>query len=246
MEQGFRLKALGTRYQVLGTRCLALFFLFPLLYSPSMATIPPSLDEEYRNQGYTLIAGVDEAGRGPLAGPVCAAAVILPWDCTLPSNLDSKSHSPASREVLSDLILSMAVSWKVATVDNPDIDRINILQASLKAMAMAVENLSPPPEIILVDGNRSPFMDLPSRAVAGGDRISRCIGAASILAKTHRDQLMVQYHGMWPQYGFDRHKGYPTREHLEAIVLHGPCPIHRKTFRGVREHVRENDKTTER
>lgn len=211
-----------------------------------MATTPQSPEEECRNQGYTLIAGVDEAGRGPLAGPVCAAAVILPPDCVLPSNLDSKSHSPARREVLSEMILSVAVSWKVATIDNPDIDRINILQASLKAMAIAVENLIPQPEIVLVDGNRPPSIAFPFRTLAGGDRISRCIGAASILAKTHRDRLMVQYHWMWPQYGFDRHKGYPTREHLEAIVLYGPCPIHRRTFRGVREHVKENDGKKER
>jgi len=206
-----------------------------------MAIILQSPDEECRNQGFTLIAGVDEAGRGPLAGPVCAAAVILPPHCSLPSNMDSKSHSPARREVLRELILSMAVSWSVATVENPDIDRMNILQASLKAMSLAVENLSPRPELVLVDGNRPPSMSFPSRTFAGGDRISLCIGAASILAKTHRDRLMVEYHRIWPQYGFDRHKGYPTREHLEAIVLYGPCPIHRRTFRGVREHVREND-----
>ena len=200
---------------------------------------PHSLDDEYRRQGYSLIAGVDEAGRGPLAGPVFAAAVILPGECGLPLILDSKSFSPERRERLCRQIYSLAVSWKVAMVENSDIDRTNILQATLKAMSMALESLDPPPELALIDGNRSPGTGVPSRACVRGDRLSQSIGAASILAKTHRDLLMAEYHRLWPQYGFDRHKGYGTKAHREAIVRFGPCPIHRKTFRGVKEYVKE-------
>ncbi len=194
------------------------------------------LDEEFRNKGYSLVAGVDEAGRGPLAGPVFAAAVILPRDCGLPLLLDSKKFTPARREALFHRILSVAVSWHVARVENPVIDEINILQATMRAMVQAVKNLAPTPEFVLVDGNRSPFIQTHSRAVKKGDQLSQSIGAASILAKVLRDRVMVEYHRSWPCYGFDRHKGYGTREHLDAIIRHGPCPIHRKTFRGVREH----------
>lgn len=197
----------------------------------------PSPDEEYRQKGYSLIAGVDEAGRGPLAGPVFAAAVILPADCGLPLDLDSKSHTPARREKLCQQILSAAVSWNVSMVENTVIDRINILEATIQAMAMAVEGLDPAPELVFVDGNRSPSFGFPSRTFVRGDRLSQSIGAASILAKTHRDRLMAEYHQLWPQYGFDRHKGYGTREHLEAIIRFGPCPIHRKSFRRVREYL---------
>ena len=205
------------------------------MYSAFMFPLPP-LDEEYREKGYSLIAGVDEAGRGPLAGPVFAAAVILPPDSGLPPLLDSKKFLPARRETLYHQILSVAVSWYVARVENPVIDEINILQATMKAMVLAVKNLAPTPELVLVDGNRSPFTETHSRTITKGDRLSQSIGAASILAKVQRDRVMVEYHNCWPHYGFDRHKGYGTREHLDAIIRHGPCPIHRKSFRGVKEH----------
>ena len=197
---------------------------------------PHSIDDQFRDSGYSLIAGVDEAGRGPLAGPVFAAAVILPPENGLPDTMDSKKISPARREVLYHEILSVAVAWHAASIESQVIDHINILQATLKAMVEAVRNLSDTPEMILVDGAQTPFVDSHSRALKKGDGISQSIGAASILAKVLRDQTMARYHEEYPQYGFARHKGYGTREHLEAIAKHGPCPIHRRSFGGVKEY----------
>jgi ribonuclease HII len=196
------------------------------------------IDVELRNSGYSLIAGVDEAGRGPLAGPVFAAAVILPADNDLPDIMDSKKISPARREKLYDEILTTAVALHAASIENQVIDRINILQATLKAMVEAVRNLSDTPEMILVDGMHTPFVDSHSRALKKGDGISQSIGAASIIAKVMRDRTMADYHEKYPQYGFAKHKGYGTREHLEAIAEYGPCPIHRRSFAGVREHCK--------
>ncbi len=197
-----------------------------------------SIDSQLRESGYTLIAGVDEAGRGPHAGPVFSAAVILPPLNGLPDTMDSKKLSPARRETLYDEILSVAVAWHVSSIESQVIDRINILQATLKAMVQAVKNLSDIPEMILVDGSHTPFVDSHSRALKKGDGISQSIGAASVLAKVMRDRLMARYHEEYPQYGFARHKGYGTREHLEAIAKHGPCPIHRRSFAGVKEYVK--------
>lgn len=196
------------------------------------------LDSQLRESGYSLIAGVDEAGRGPLAGPVFAAAVILPPLNGLPDTMDSKKLSPARRETLYEEILAVAVAWHVSSVEHQIIDRINILQATLKAMVEAVKNLSDIPEMILVDGLHTPFVDSHSRAIKKGDGISQSIGAASVLAKVLRDRTMARYHEEYPQYGFARHKGYGTREHLDAIARHGPCPIHRRSFAGVKEHCR--------
>ena len=198
----------------------------------------PPIDSQLRESGYSLIAGVDEAGRGPLAGPVFAAAVILPPENGLPDTMDSKKVSPARREALYEEILSVAVAWHASRVENQVIDRINILQATLKAMVDAVRNLSDTPEMILVDGTHTPFVDSHSRALKKGDGISQSIGAASILAKVLRDRAMAQYHEEYPHYGFARHKGYGTREHLEAIAKHGPCPIHRRSFAGVKEYCK--------
>ncbi len=198
---------------------------------------PPPIDDALRQEGYTLIAGVDEAGRGPLAGPVFAAAVILPADCDLPHTLDSKRISAKRREELFDVIKEVSMAWHISQVDHRIIDGKNILQASLKAMVEAVRNLSPTPEMILVDGIHSPFVDTHSRTLKRGDGVSQAIGAASILAKVERDRAMLAYHKQYPHYGFDRNKGYGTAEHLRAIAEHGPCPIHRKTFRGVKEHI---------
>lgn len=197
-----------------------------------------SVDHQLRQSGYSLIAGVDEAGRGPLAGPVVAAAVILPAHNGLPDIMDSKKISPARREALYDQILSVAVAWHTASVENRVIDQVNILQATLRAMVEAVKNLTDTPEMILVDGTHTPFVDSNSRALKKGDGASQSIGAASILAKVCRDRTMAEYHEQYPQYGFARHKGYGTQEHLDAIAKHGPCPIHRLSFAGVREHTK--------
>jgi ribonuclease HII len=197
----------------------------------------PHLDEVFRNEGYNLLAGVDEAGRGPLAGPVFAAAVILPADTDLPLPLDSKKFSANRRNELYDRISDQAIAWSIARIDETEIDRINILQASLKAMVVAVKNLSHTPEMILVDGSHTPFVDSHSKAVRKGDTRSLAIGAASIMAKVERDRVMEEHHAFYPQYGFDQHKGYGTKEHRQAIAKHGPCAIHRKTFKGVKEYL---------
>jgi ribonuclease HII len=153
--------------------------------------------------------------------------------------MDSKKLSPSRRELLYNEILSKAIAWHVSSVENQVIDRVNILQATLKAMVEAVRNLPDTPEMILVDGTHTPFVDSNSRALKKGDGTSQSIGAASILAKVMRDRVMVRYHDDYPQYGFSRHKGYGTREHLEAIARYGPCPIHRLSFAGVKEYCKK-------
>lgn len=182
-----------------------------------------------------LVAGVDEAGRGPLAGPVCAAAVIL--DPTqVPNGIDdSKRLTESAREALVPQIEQSALAWAVAWSSPEEIDRLNILQASLLAMRRAVRLLSLAPSLALVDGNRCPT-DLPcaARAVVHGDALEPAIGAASILAKVARDREMRRLDTEYPHYGFARHKGYGTRQHLAALAQHGPCPIHRRSFAPVR------------
>jgi ribonuclease HII len=188
-------------------------------------------------QGHRLIAGADEAGRGPLAGPVVAAAVILPTDFRHDRINDSKQLSPAVREHLYDEVYRHARSVGIGIVDAAEIDRINILQASLRAMAVAVGNLDPPPDYLLIDGTFRVPLGLPQEAIPQGDGASLSIAAASIVAKVTRDRLMGLYHLYYPDFGFDRHKGYPTRAHQAAIKTFGCSPIHRRTFRGVREHL---------
>ncbi len=181
-----------------------------------------------------LIAGVDEAGRGPLAGPVVAAAVILPQDHSITGLTDSKKLSAKRRQSLEIDIKQQAVAWAVAEVDCRQIDRINILQAAMLAMCNALCELEREPDLVLVDGNRVPDYDRsPIRAIVGGDATESCISAASILAKEHRDRLMLDLHQQYPQYEFDRHKGYPTKLHLEKLRLHGVCPEHRRSFKPV-------------
>lgn len=176
------------------------------------------------------IAGVDEAGRGPLAGPVVAAAVILPEGCTIEGLDDSKKLDPETREMLAEQIKAQAV-WAIALADHVLIDRLNILWATMDAMERAVAQLPTIPDEVWVDGNRVPNGLLQvGRAFVGGDACHPCISAASILAKTYRDQLMRELHGTYPDYGFDRHFGYPTPEHLAALDAHGPCAIHRRSF----------------
>jgi ribonuclease HII len=184
-----------------------------------------------------MICGVDEAGRGPLAGPVVAAAVILDPARPIVGLADSKKLSAGKREKLAIEIRGKALAWCVAEASVEEIDAINILQATLLAMQRAVAGLSLTPVEVLVDGSRCPQLDLPVRAIVGGDATVAEISAASILAKTVRDTGMVALHERYPQYGFARHMGYGTAAHLAALRMHGPCPVHRKTFAPVREQL---------
>ena len=181
-----------------------------------------------------LVAGVDEAGRGPLAGPVVAAAVILDPARPIAGLRDSKQLSAATREDLARCIRAQALAWAVAWADHEEIDRLNILQASLLAMARAVSSLATTPLSVLVDGNRCPKVAQPVEAVIKGDALVPVIGAASILAKVERDAAMQRFERLYPGYGFAVHKGYPTPEHLKALEAMGPCAVHRRSFGPVR------------
>jgi len=186
-----------------------------------------------------LIAGVDEAGRGSLAGPVVAAAVILAPGAVLPGLADSKLLRPAARFRLAERIHAFATSWAVAAVEAQEIDATDILRASLRAMGEAVRQLLPQPDLVLVDGNAAPRLPMPIRAVVRGDQRVPAISAASILAKVTRDRIMEVWAARFPGYGFAQHKGYGTVSHRAAIARLGPSPIHRRTFAGVREHAEE-------
>lgn len=189
-----------------------------------------------RAAGFSYIAGVDEAGRGPLAGPVVAAAVILPPDIYIPFINDSKKLSPAQRDDLYDRICAAAISYGIGIADNKLIDRINISQATFQAMADAVNQLSPRPRILLNDAVNNPrIRNIPQVPIIKGDALSISIAAASIVAKVTRDRLMDQYELLYPQYGFGKHKGYFTSEHQQALRKFGPCPIHRRSFAPVAE-----------
>jgi len=190
-----------------------------------------------REKGYRLVAGADEAGRGPLAGPVVAAAVVLPADSILPGLDDSKKLSPAKREELFPKIQTQAIAYGVVVVSPEVIDEINILQAALLAMQQAVEQLQPVPDLLLIDGNKKINSTLDQWAIVKGDSKSLSIAAASVLAKVTRDHIMQDYHHLYPQYEFARHKGYGTKLHRDLIAEHGPCPIHRRTFKGVSQYV---------
>ena len=177
-----------------------------------------------------LVAGVDEAGRGPLAGPVVAAAVILDDQRSIAGLADSKKLSPARREALFDEIRAHALCFSIAEASVEEIDRLNILQATLLAMRRAVQGLRLKPVMVLVDGNRLPVLDVPAEAIVKGDARVQAISAASILAKVHRDRWCAQLHERYPQYGFAGHKGYGTAAHMAALRAHGACPEHRRTF----------------
>lgn len=181
-------------------------------------------------KGYHLICGVDEAGRGPLAGPVCAAAVILPPNVDIPGLNDSKKLSDKRRRELFPIIKEQAVAYGIGFADHSLIDEINILQATFYAMEQAITQLSVKPEFALIDGNREKDFGLPVQTVVQGDSLSASIAAASILAKVTRDDLMLQMAQEYPQYGFEIHKGYGTKAHYAALQEYGPCPIHRMTF----------------
>ncbi len=181
-------------------------------------------------KGYQMICGADEAGAGPLAGPVYAAAVLLPFKAELPGVDDSKKLTERKREELFPLIQERALSWAVSSVAPEEIDEINILNARLKAMNTAIQALEPAPDFALIDGNRDKGISCPHQTVVKGDARSINIAAASILAKVSRDRYMTQMAEEYPQYEFERHKGYPTKRHYELLRQYGPCPIHRKTF----------------
>jgi len=189
-----------------------------------------TLEEAARERGARHIAGIDEVGRGPLFGPVVAAAVILPKDCCLKDLTDSKRLSEKKRNELDVGIRACAVAWAIAAVDAETIDRINIRRASLQAMRLAVELLGLIPDFLLIDGLDTIAWDCPQQAVIHGDATSFSIAAASVLAKVHRDRLLVELDAEFPGYGLARHKGYCSPEHMEALARLGPTPLHRKSY----------------
>ena len=181
-------------------------------------------------EGFAVVCGVDEAGRGPLAGPVCAAAVILPRETVIEGLNDSKKLTDQKRRALYDVITERAVAYGIAFASEQEIDEINILQATFLAMERAMQKLTVRPQLALIDGNRAKDFGLPVRTIVSGDALSASIAAASILAKVTRDRLMEELDGQYPQYGFAVHKSYGTKRHYEALRAFGPCPIHRRTF----------------
>jgi len=183
------------------------------------------------SEGLRDVCGVDEAGRGPLAGPVCAAAVLLPPGLPIPGLNDSKKLTQKKREALYEIIIENAVSFGVAFAEAWEIDRLNILNATYLAMNRAIEQLSPAPSLALIDGNRADGITWPSRCVVKGDQTCASIAAASILAKVRRDRTMEALASLYPQYAFRQHKGYPTALHYERLRQYGPCPVHRRSFR---------------
>ena len=189
-----------------------------------------SIERSCFEEGYSTVCGVDEAGRGPLAGPVCAAAVILPQELEISGLNDSKKLTDKKRQVLYDEILSKAVAYGIAMVDEKVIDEINILQATYRAMQQAVEKLTVQPDMVLVDGNRAPELAVNVKTVVKGDSLSANIAAASILAKVTRDRFMEEMDLKYPEYGFAVHKGYGTKRHYESLRKYGHCEIHRLSF----------------
>lgn len=180
--------------------------------------------------GFKAVCGVDEAGRGPLAGPVCAAAVILPDNTIIEGVNDSKKLSEKKREALFDVIKEKALSYSIAFASVDEIEEMNILNATMLAMKRAVEGLDVKADYAMIDGNRLPDLDIPSEYIVKGDARSMSIASASILAKVSRDRLLYKYAEEYPEYGFDKHKGYGTKQHIAAILKYGSCPYHRKSF----------------
>jgi ribonuclease HII len=199
-----------------------------------VSAVGTAFEEEARACGFRLVAGVDEVGRGALAGPVVAAAVIIDPDRPLPEGLDdSKKLTRLQRERIAEELKKMAICYAVGMVEAEEIDRINILQATKRAMMLAVEGLAPCADHLLIDAVQLKDCQLPQKAIIRGDSVSASIAAASCIAKTHRDELMRALHDVYPEYDFARHVGYGTQAHHEALRRHGPCPIHRRSFRGV-------------
>ncbi len=184
----------------------------------------------YNDEGKKIVCGIDEAGRGPLAGPVYAAAVVLPFGTVIDGVNDSKKISEKKREYLFDVIKEKSVCFNIAFATAEEIDDVNILNATFLAMKRAVQGLKESPDFALVDGNRLPSLDIPCAAIVKGDSLSESIACASILAKVERDRFMKRESEKYPKYFFEKHKGYGTKIHVEALKKYGPCPIHRKTF----------------
>ncbi|KJR41489.1 ribonuclease HII, partial [Candidatus Magnetoovum chiemensis] len=191
-------------------------------------------DRKFSNDGYKYIAGIDEAGRGPLAGPVVAGCVILDLDREINALADSKQVKEKKRDILFWDILCSCVDVGVGIVDACDIDRVNIKNATFRAMAMAVGDMNIEPEVLLIDAFRIPDVDILQMPIIKGDTLSASIAAASIIAKVTRDRIMAHYDTIYPNYDFKRHKGYPTKMHIEKLLIHGPCPIHRLSYSPVR------------
>ena len=198
-----------------------------------------SFERVAREAGALRIAGLDEAGRGPLAGPVVAAAVVIPEGLLLPGVTDSKQLTDVRRELLYDAIVAAALAYGIGSVDERTIDEINIREASILAMERALAAITPPPDHLLIDGNPTlPRVPIPQQPIIKGDCLSHSIAAASILAKVTRDRMMRELHDRYPQYNFKKHKGYGTKEHIELIRLHGPCGAHRRTFQPIADMLR--------
>ena len=197
------------------------------------------IDNDLRDRGFKIVLGTDEAGRGPMAGPLVAAAVILPPGLVIPGLNDSKKLSPKKREELYDLIASVAVEVQTEVISVEEIDRINVLEASKKAMRACIEKMRTPVDYVLADAVELE-LDLPMLGIIKGDAKAAAIAAASIIAKVTRDRLMVSYDEIYPEFGFKKHKGYVTKHHLEMLAKHGPCPLHRRSFAPVRLYF-END-----
>ena len=196
------------------------------------------IENALRGSGLTLICGVDEAGRGPLAGPVCAAAVILPPGLVIDGLNDSKKLTEKKRDALYEIITAQAMSWGVGLASPQEIDALNILQATYLAMRRAVGQLNCTPDYVLVDGNGDPKLSLPTETLIKGDGRAACVAAASVLAKVTRDRLLLALDAEYPEYGFARHKGYPTKAHYAAIAAHGVTPAHRQSFLNtLRQHI---------
>lgn len=199
--------------------------------SPAGATF--FYEQGLHQRGFERIAGIDEVGRGPLAGPVVAAAVVLPTEMRLPPLKDSKKLTAFQREELCRVILAEALDFGIGCVEAREIDRVNILQATFQAMLKALQGLRVPPQYVLIDGPYELPMSIPQAGIARGDQVCSSIAAASIVAKVHRDRMMVEYDEMYPAYGFARNKGYGTVAHCVALEKWGPCPLHRRSFRRV-------------
>jgi ribonuclease HII len=215
---------------------------FHLSAAKPVWTIGYDFEDQAQTEGFRFIAGVDEVGRGCLAGPVVAAACILDRNRALPEDLDdSKKLTAAKRESIDAELRDSAVAFGIGSVEAEEIDRINILEATKRAMAIAIASLAPAADFLLIDALQLKLVSLPQKALIKGDSISLSIAAASVIAKVFRDELMCRYHDEYPQYGFAGHKGYGCKSHYEAIRIHGPCTLHRKTFRGVAPSNQPNE-----